>query len=210
MKELTQYITEKLILKKQLNKLALSPATKEELIDIIKVEVDKNGWECDLNHIDVSQITDMSNLFSVCDGYNFCQFNGDISKWDVSNVETMKEMFMNNHEFDGDISKWDVSNVTDMSRMFSDSIFTGKNGDLSEWDVSNCTNFFAMFCRSEFDGDISKWDVFNAEDMGYMFYRNRKFNHDISRWEVKNKCDTTLMCSNTFMKAEYKPTWYEQ
>jgi surface protein len=208
MKELSQYISEKLVLRKTLNKLALSPSTKEELIDIIKVEVDKNGWECDLNHIDVSQITDMSNLFSTdYYGYGLERFKGDISKWDVSNVETMKEMFMNNPEFTGDISKWDVSKVTNMSRMFSDS---GFNNDISEWDVSNCTNFFAMFCRSEFDGDISKWDVFNAEDMGWMFYRNRRFNHDISRWEVKNKCDTTLMCANTFMKDEYKPTWYKQ
>ena len=46
------------------------------------------------------------------------QFNGDISKWDVSNVTNMSCMFDYNSQFNGDISKWDVSNVTDMSNMF--------------------------------------------------------------------------------------------
>jgi surface protein len=37
-----------------------------------------------------------------------------------------------NSEFNGDISRWDVSKVTDMSGMFSNSEF---NGDISRWDV---------------------------------------------------------------------------
>lgn len=40
------------------------PKTKSELMDIIRDEITQNGWECDLNHIDVSKITDMSNLFA--------------------------------------------------------------------------------------------------------------------------------------------------
>ena len=39
-------------------------------------------------------------------------------------------------QFNGDISKWDVSNVTDMNRMFRKSQF---NGDISNWNVSNVT-----------------------------------------------------------------------
>lgn len=31
-------------------------------------------------------------------------FNGDISKWDVSNVKDMSEMFMDSRKFNGDIS----------------------------------------------------------------------------------------------------------
>ena len=46
------------------------------------------------------------------------QFNGNISKWDVSNVTDMFYMFYNSL-FNGDISKWDVGNVTDMSDMFT-------------------------------------------------------------------------------------------
>jgi surface protein len=47
------------------------------------------------------------------------EFNGDISKWNVSNVTTMFRMFYRSR-FNGDISKWDVSNVKywDMDEMF--------------------------------------------------------------------------------------------
>lgn len=34
------------------------------LVDVIKEEIKKNGNSCDLNFIDVSQLTDLSRLFS--------------------------------------------------------------------------------------------------------------------------------------------------
>ena len=48
------------------------------------------------------------------------KFNGDISKWDVSNVEDTSWMFTKSN-FNGDISNWDVSNVEDVDDMFRDS-----------------------------------------------------------------------------------------
>ncbi len=55
-------------------------------------------------------------------------FNDDISKWNVSNVTDMSSMFScydpKDEEavsaFDEDISGWGVSSVTNMSDMFSD------------------------------------------------------------------------------------------
>jgi surface protein len=44
-------------------------------------------------------------------------FNGNISKWDVSNVTVMYKMFCMAN-FNGNISKWNVSNVINMSYMF--------------------------------------------------------------------------------------------
>jgi surface protein len=64
-------------------------------------------------------------------------FNGDISKWDVSNVENMYEMFKGS-TFNGDISKWDVSNVENMERMFLGNFYI--NQDLSSWNVEKVTN----------------------------------------------------------------------
>jgi surface protein len=43
---------------------------------------------------------------------------GDISDWDVSDVTDMSELFKGKDKFNDDISRWDVSNVTDTSSMF--------------------------------------------------------------------------------------------
>ena len=48
------------------------------------------------------------------------QFDGDLSKWDVSSVKSMGGMFLTS-KFDGDISGWNVSNVKNMSHMFKGS-----------------------------------------------------------------------------------------
>ena len=87
MKSLTRYIQEKLVIKNKSNNYKYSPETKEELRDIIKRRIKKEGKKVNLNDIDTSKITDMSNLFYGLD------FNGDISNWDVSNVTDMSYMF---------------------------------------------------------------------------------------------------------------------
>jgi surface protein len=47
-------------------------------------------------------------------------FNHDISSWDVSNVTDMSNMFRGAVSFNQDIRSWDVSNVTNVSNMFRD------------------------------------------------------------------------------------------
>lgn len=121
---------------------------------LVKDRIAAFGPNCDLNDIDVSHITNMSDLF------HGVEFNGDISQWDTSNVEDMSWMFAKSN-FNGDISKWDVSNVEDMHYMFFKSEF---NGDISDWDVSNVVDMHSMFYKSKFSGDISGWDVSNVED----------------------------------------------
>ena len=135
MKSLKSYIQEKLVIKK--NKYKYFPKTKEELREIIENRIKEEGNEVDLNDIDVSNITDMSELFVEID------FDGDISGWDISKVKNMSFMFYNCESFNQDISNWDVSNVTDMSYMFYNC--ESFNKDISNWDVSNVKNNGYMF-----------------------------------------------------------------
>ena len=140
MKSLQNYIQEKLIIKKnKAPNYKYFPETKEELEKIIYKRIEKEGNEVDLNDIDVSNITDMSDLFG---GTNF---NGDISEWDVSNVTDMHYMFYGCGKFNKDISNWDVSNVTNMYFMFCNC--KSFNKDISAWDVSNVTNNYYMFYK---------------------------------------------------------------
>ena len=150
--------------------------------NIVESEIKRLGNKADLNHIDVSGVTDMWGLFNGSD------FNGDISKWDVSKAEDMGAMFRNS-KFNQDISNWDVSNVEDMGAMFSNSKF---NQDISKWNVSNVENMDAMFFNSKFNQDISGWDVSNVKSMRGMFYES-KFNQDISNWDVGNVKDMENM-----------------
>ena len=102
------------------------PTSKNELKEIIKERISKEGPNCNLNDIDTSLIISMAGLFEDS------SFNGDISKWNVSSVKYMTWMFANS-KFNGDISEWNVSNVEDMNGMFAGSEF---KQDISNWKTS--------------------------------------------------------------------------
>ena len=147
MKSFKQYILEKLKVSSTSHKYTLFPKSKDELKQMIKHEISKNGNECSLNYIDVSRITDMVSLF-----YD-SKFNGDISDWDVSNVKDMAFMFAGS-KFNGDISEWDVSSVTDMSSMFYNAKF---NGDISNWNVNDYAYNNDIFNGTPLAKNTPKW-----------------------------------------------------
>lgn len=141
MKSLTQHIVEKLVINRNSEvkkyKYKYHPKTKDELKKLIKQLIEERGNEADLNDIDVSEITDMSWVFKDS------AFNGDISRWDVSKVTNMNNMFFYAFDFNGDISDWDVSSVEYMNDMF----YNAKrfNQDISMWDVNKVRYFKDTF-----------------------------------------------------------------
>ena len=143
MKPLKHYLQEKLVIKKS-NQYKYFPQSKLELREIIENRIKDEGNEVDLNDIDVSNITDMSYLFS------YINFNGDISMWDVSNVTNMGYMFYDCKSFNKDISQWDVSKVTNMHGMFCGC--DKFNKDISNWDVSNVNKTTNMFAGCLIEG----------------------------------------------------------
>jgi surface protein len=174
------YINEKLRLSAK-NTYTCQPKNNTELRQIIIYRIKKEGPKCDLNDIDVSKITDMSYLCNPYRDFEFMNFNGDVSMWDVSNVKDMSYMFYGCRYFNCDISNWNVSNVENMSLMFHDcTIF---NANLSKWNVSNVTNMYGMFLGCEsFKCDLSRWDVSNVKYM-WLTFMNCPTKPD---WYVRN------------------------
>ena len=126
---------------------------------------------------------DLSGVASMLDMFRGTSFTGNLSGWNVSNVDTMKGMFYDANHFDGNLSGWDVSAVTDMHSMFRGA--HNFNQPLSSWDTSGVTDMRLMFhgARS-FNGNISSWDTSGVETMREMFHGAISFNGTISGWDV--------------------------
>jgi hypothetical protein len=59
-------------------------------------------------------------------------FNNDISRWDVSSVDTMSYMFEGG-VFNGDISSWDLPEDTRITDMFQYGRFSGQLPEGLTW-----------------------------------------------------------------------------
>ena len=129
------------------------------LSDLIYKAMQADGVHCDLNHIDVRRVTDMSSLFYES------TFNGSIDRWDVSRVQSMAFMFSIS-SFQGSLENWIVSRVEEMPSMFENSIFVGP---LDRWNVSATKSVNDMFVDSAFQQNLSSWLMPNVCTFKQMF-----------------------------------------
>ena len=103
------HVKTKYIMSIRLDKV--QPKNKIQLKQLVAYAFKHNIY--DLNFIDTSKITDMSELF-ININHNF-----DVSSWDVSNVTDMHALFYECNKFTGKgLENWNVSNVTDTRGMF--------------------------------------------------------------------------------------------
>jgi len=91
------------------------------------------------------------------------KFNGNLSAWDTSNVETMTGTFSGAKAFQGNgLKQWDISKVNSTSFMFQDA--QSFNEDISTWNMTSVTNanYMLMFAQS-FNQNLCKWGDTNAD-----------------------------------------------
>ena len=83
----------------------------------------------------------------------------------------MNSLFSNKEDFNGDLSRWNVSSVEYMGGTFEGA--TLFNGDLSSWNVANVVYMESMFeGATSFDRQLSgAWSTSTAIK-NYMFYNS--------------------------------------
>lgn len=162
------------LLSKSKAKQKVVEATNNNIRQLIWDAIKENGIEVDLNFIDTSRVTEMYALFEYSD---FC---GDISGWDVSSVTDMSSMFHGAKMFNCDISKWDVRSVKVFDEMFENAI--------------------------AFDQPIGCWETTSATNMYKMFYGANKFKQDLSSWQVEKVKDYHLTFTMSAMSSN-KDLW---
>lgn len=101
-------------------------------------------------------------------------------------VKNLSYMFRQASKFNGDISKWDTSQVTSTFQMFSGaSLF---NSDISSWNTGSVTAMGSMFQFTDaFNQPIGKWNIAKVQTIDNMFYETKAFDQDITR--VENRWD---------------------
>lgn len=186
MKSLHSHIQEKLLINKDFKQYGCSPQNLSELYEAVKIAVDEQGVgtrlkPVNLNHIDTSQCTAMSHIFSaineelVNDSKPELKYI-DISKWDVSNVSSFNCMFYQCTQLRsvGDLSNWKFkAEIIDMTSMFHHCHNLIRMGDISGWDVSHVKKFEKMFCscnKLKDIGDLNSWNVDPYANLHMIFF----------------------------------------
>ena len=167
-------------------------------VKTMKMMFKRSAFNQDIGNWNVSSVEDMEALFdkgvfnqNIDTKPNVTMNGSTYTAWDVSNVTSMKQMFLDNQHFKQDINNWNVSNVTNMYHMFRNAHF---HHDISGWNVSNVTNMEGMFYyNTMFNIDIGSWIVDNVTNMKQMFYNATAFNQNIGSWNVEKVTNMNQM-----------------
>ena len=175
------------------------------------------GWFYELNlleriegleHLNTSQVTSMSGLFSGCGSLTSL----DLTCFDTSKVTDMGWMFEGCGSLTSlDLTRFDTSKVTDMGWMFS-GCGSLTSLDLTRFDTSQVTDMEEMFsgCESLTALDLSSFDTSEVSYMRGMFYSCKSLTAlDLSSFDTSNVTDmrgmfysceslTTIYCNSSW------------
>ena len=133
-----------------------------------------------LSKLDISQITNLENLFrsslinDICSMNEISSHDCNISKWDVSNVTNMSYMFYKAKYFNQNLNNWDISKVTNLSNMFS--YANNFNKPLNNWNTSKVIDMKGMFAETKvFNQNIGNWNLDNIINCDFMFDKAKTF-----------------------------------
>ncbi len=146
----------------------------------------------DLTNLDVSNVTDMTNMFNGCS--NLTSLVG-IDNWDTSNVKYMSALFNGCNSLKSlDLSNWDTSNVKNMDNMFAamKSLTSFNIENLNTSSVTNMANMFTSF-QSNVPLDLSHFDTSNVTNMSGMFRLNSLSKLDLSSFDTSKVTDMSEM-----------------
>jgi surface protein len=149
-----------------------------------------------------STVKDLSFAFYFNHSFN----DASITKWNVSNVTNMTDMFTYADTFNQDISSWNTGSVTNLDEMFFGS--KAFNQPIGKWNVSKVQSFKNMFNQSQiFNQSLAAWDTSSATNMNGMFVFSRKFNQNLTGWNVNTVTDHGNFNAASDLTNANSPIW---
>ena len=207
MKSLNEYIIEKILINKnsKLNKIKVK--TLIQLKSIVWERYHNNNSFIDLTDIDISELDDLSDIFTRLNEVEVI----DISGWDTSNVTSMDDMFRKCAKLKNiiGIENLDVSKLEDANGMF----YMCENLvelDLTNWNpisLENMSNMFGYCSNLKIIKNIENWQLPNIKNVSYMFCNCTKLDVDLSNWDLTKITDSLKegMVGNSHITKNHLP-----
>ena len=154
-------------------------------------ESDANATYGHISSWDVTAVTDFSYLFCASsyswDAVHGCNasmqtFNADVSRWDVSRVESLENAFYYAAAFNSPLNDWQIGKVTTLRTCFC--FAEAFNQPLHSWDTSRVISLYGTFRgATAFNQPLSQWNVSAVTTLRYTFSLAPSFNQGLS-WDV--------------------------
>ena len=133
--------------------------------------------------LNTKYLTTLTLLFYALSGISSLKKVNLINNWDVSKINNISGVFINNNLFNDFVGNWNTINITNMGSAFSGcSIF---NQPLQNWNTSNVTIMSGMFSNAAaFNQPIDSWNTSQVTNMNNMFAGATAFDQDIGNWNI--------------------------